>query len=71
MSCVLTNPSPSTPGIVIKYENVEYKRAVQVAHLVLDVFGKARRAAHSLLESPEVRLTGTCTYVVALDTHLV
>ncbi|EWM25080.1 Dynein light chain [Nannochloropsis gaditana] len=40
-------------GIVIKYENIEYKRAVQIAHLVLDLASKAKRAARNLLESPE------------------
>ena len=42
-------------GIVIKYENVEYKRAVQIASLVLDLACKAKRAVRDLLEPPEVR----------------
>jgi len=42
-------------GIVIKYENVEYKRAVQIASLVLDLASKAKRAVRDLLEPPEVR----------------
>eukprot|EP00624_Nannochloropsis_granulata_P004275 evm.model.NODE_31412_length_12493_cov_20.712238.3 len=43
-------------GIVIKYENVEYKRAVHIAGLVLDLASKAKGAVRDLLEPPEVRL---------------
>jgi hypothetical protein len=40
---------------------VEYKRAVQIASLVLDLASKAKRAVRDLLEPPEVRLAKAYT----------
>lgn len=37
-------------GIVIKYENMEYKKAVQHAHLVLDLCAKSRKYMRELFE---------------------
>lgn len=56
-------------GIVIKYENTDYKRAVQVAHLVLDLLGKSKRSMRDILASSEVKseaLKG-CVQVPSLD----
>jgi len=41
-------------GIVIKYENMEYKRAVHQAHLVLDLCAKSKRYIRELFEPPDV-----------------
>ena len=43
------------PGIVIKHENMEYKRAVQLAHLVLDLLAKVKRSVRTVCEPPDVR----------------
>lgn len=45
-------------GIVIKYENMEYKRAVHQAHLVLDLCAKSRRYIRELFDPPDVRIHG-------------
>lgn len=51
---------------------MEYKRAVQIASLVLDLASKAKRAVHDLLEPPEVRFA-ECTrrqpVVIFLNSH--
>lgn len=51
---------------------MEYKRAVQIASLVLDLASKAKRAVRDLLEPPEVRFA-KCTrrqpVVIFLNSH--
>lgn len=41
------------PGIVIKQENMEYKRAVHHAAVVLDLCAKAKKNVKDLFESPD------------------
>uniref|UniRef100_A0A7S2XUU9 Roadblock/LAMTOR2 domain-containing protein n=1 Tax=Fibrocapsa japonica TaxID=94617 RepID=A0A7S2XUU9_9STRA len=40
-------------GIVIKYENMEYKTAVHHAHLVLDLCTKSKKYIRELFEPPD------------------
>lgn len=40
---------------MIKYENMEYKRAVHQAHLVLDLCAKSKRYIRELFDPPDVR----------------
>ena len=41
-------------GIVVKYENMEYKKAVQHAALVLDLCAKSKKYMRELMELPDV-----------------
>mmetsp|Transcript_14130 Transcript_14130/g.18516 ORF Transcript_14130/g.18516 Transcript_14130/m.18516 type:complete len:123 (+) Transcript_14130:106-474(+) len=40
-------------GIVIKWENMEYKTAVHHAHLILDLSAKSRKYMRDLLDPPD------------------
>ena len=44
----------SNDGIVIKYENMDYRTAVHYSHQVLDLCAKAKRFTHLLLDPPDV-----------------
>ena len=41
-------------GIVIKHENMEYKRAVHYTAVVLELCAKTRKFVRELFESPDV-----------------
>lgn len=43
------------PGIVIKYESMEYRAAVHHAALVLDLASKSKKYMRELFEPPDVR----------------
>jgi len=40
-------------GIVIKYENMDMQKAVQTAHLVLDLCAKSKKYIKELFEPPD------------------
>uniref|UniRef100_A0A7S2SQX1 Roadblock/LAMTOR2 domain-containing protein n=1 Tax=Rhizochromulina marina TaxID=1034831 RepID=A0A7S2SQX1_9STRA len=40
-------------GIVIKYENMDVQKAVQTAHLVLDLCAKSKKYIKELFEPPD------------------
>jgi hypothetical protein len=42
---------------VIKYENMDYKRAVHQAHLILDLCAKSKRYIRELFDPPDVSLS--------------
>ena len=42
-------------GIVIKYENMQYRSAIQCAHLVLDLVAKSKKYIRELFDAPDVR----------------
>lgn len=52
LSAVLLRPPP--PGIVIKYESMEYRVAVHHAALVLDLASKSKKYMRELFEPPDV-----------------
>uniref|UniRef100_A0A7S1U883 Roadblock/LAMTOR2 domain-containing protein n=1 Tax=Phaeomonas parva TaxID=124430 RepID=A0A7S1U883_9STRA len=40
-------------GIVIKWENMQYRSAIQCAHLVLDLVAKSKKYIRELFEVPD------------------
>lgn len=50
-------PRGDPPGIVIKYESMEYRAAVHHAALVLDLASKSKKYMRELFEPPDVGAT--------------